>query len=150
MPTVFKAKTVIDTTIGLMEKRSDVFVSKSLNAIIYNPDSRYIAGLSFNSLNGLYTYALPVDIEAERYDAVEALCSMEQTFLENNMQISGIASDFAFHFAPDWEKCKKEDGENFVWFPSTACMNLAEAFDRGVWLGESFIMSTDALEEVQA
>ena len=124
------AKRILDTTtLGIGHDTADKYEKqKQLNAIVYNPDGCELEGLSFNKQNGLYTYTLPVDLETNRYDAVEMLCSMEKEFVTKNIRISGIASDFSYTMEP----CRKYVGEQFVWKPSTAYENLAEAFDIGV------------------
>ena len=128
------AKSILDTaTLGIGH---DVAVKyekqKQLNAIVYNPDGRELEGLSFNVQNGLYTYTLPVDLDTCRYDAVEMVCGMEKLFAEKNLQISGIASDFSYTMEP----CREMIEEQFVWYPSTACANLIEAFDMGAQFAE--------------
>ena len=124
------AKRVLDTTtLGICHDASGKHEKKKqLNAIVYNPDESELEGLSFNNQNGLYTYTLPVDLETTRYDAVEMLCGLENVFAEKNLQISSIASDFSYTMEP----CKEDVTEQFVWYPSTAYANLAEAFEMGV------------------
>ena len=57
---------------------------------------------------------------------------MEKLFLEKNLQISSIASDFSYTMEP----CREKIEERFVWIPSTAYANLIEAFDEGVQFAE--------------
>ena len=127
------AKRILDsTTLGICHKEAEKYQKqKQLNAIVYNPDKSQLEGLSFNGLNGLYTYTLPVDLEIDRYEAVEMLCGMENIFKERNLQISSIGSDFSYVMEP----CREEVAEQFIWMPSTAFANLVEAFDNGVQYG---------------
>ena len=128
------AKRIIDTTntgIG-HEKAKEISPEKYLNVIIYNPDDCKIEGLTFNHQNGLYTYSLPVGMNMGRYDAIKMLCGMKNQFLQNNMQISSIATDFSYTMKPVHEVID----DNFIWDPSTAYTNLVEAFDRGVQIAE--------------
>lgn len=124
------AKRILDTTtLGIGHAAADKHAKKKqLNAIVYNPDGAALEGLSFNRQNGLYTYTLPVDLDTCRYDAVEILCGMEKVFAEKNLQISGIASDFSYTMEP----CREYVEEQFIWIPSIAYANLAEAFEMGV------------------
>ena len=128
------AKRILDTTtLGIGHDTAGGYEKqKLLNAIMYNPDGSELEGLSFNVQNGLYTYTLPVDLDTSRYNAVEMLCGMEQVFAEKHLQISSIASDFSYTM----ESCRETIGEQFVWIPSTAYANLAEAFDMGVQFAE--------------
>ena len=73
---VIIAKRILDTTtLGIWYNNlEDAEISKSLNAIIYNPEKKNIDGLSFNSMNQFYTYSLPVNLDTSRYDAIEMLC----------------------------------------------------------------------------
>lgn len=57
---------------------------------------------------------------------------MKNQFLQNNMQISSIATDFSYTMKPVHEVID----DNFIWDPSTAYTNLVEAFDRGVQIAE--------------
>lgn len=128
------AKRILDTTtLGIGHAVSGKYEKqKQLNAIVYNPDGSELEGLSFNGQNGLYTYTLPVDLETDRYDAVEMLCGLENVFARKNIRISGIASDFSYTMEP----CREYVAEQFVWIPSTAYANLAEAYDIGVQFAE--------------
>ena len=107
-------------------------IDKYLNAVITNPQGKKMDGLSFHAQSGLYTYTMPVNLNTSRYDAVEELCSKEKMFLANDMRISSIASDFSFTMQPLHEVIDS----HFIWDPSTAYANLAEAFDRGVQIAE--------------
>ena len=128
------AKRILDTTtLGISHVAAGKYEKqKQLNAIVYNPDGSELDGLSFNSQNGLYTYTLPVNPDVDRYEAVEMLCGMEKAFAKKNLQISSIASDFSYTMKP----CREDVEEQFVWNPSTAYANLAEAFDIGVQFAE--------------
>ena len=128
------AKNILDTTnLGVgHDKAKKHVIEKQLNTIMYNPDGVELEGLSYNSQNGLYTYTLPVEPEVSRYDAVEKLCSMESIFIEKNLKISSIASDFSYTVEP----CREEIEPQFSWIPSTAFANLVEAFEMGVQFAE--------------
>ena len=131
---IIYAKHILDTTtLGISHTNAQKHeLQKQLNVIVYNPDRNVLDGLSFNSQNGLYTYTLPVSPDIDRYEAVESLCGMEKLFLEKNLQISSIASDFSYTMEP----CREKIEERFVWIPSTAYANLIEAFDEGVQFAE--------------
>lgn len=128
------AKKIIDT--NTFSKKADraftTGIKKSLNAVIYNPDANSMERLSYNSASKLYTYSLPVPFEKTRYEAIEELCGLEEAFKDKNMKISSIASEFAY----DMPSIHRIIDENFVWNPSAAYTNLAEAFDEGILLAE--------------
>lgn len=128
-------KRLLDTTaLGIGHKSGKAFLGgRSLNAVLYNPEGKEMEGLTYNPQNGLYVYALPVGENMSRQDAVETLCSMEAQFAEKHMKIVSIGSEFVCSMQP----CHKEIAENFVWNPSAAYANPAEAFDQGVRIAES-------------
>ena len=128
------AKRILDTTtLGIGHDASNEHEKqKYINAIVYNPDDNALEGLCLNKQNGLYTFALPVSLDTERYEAVEMLCGLEKLFMENHLTISSIASDFSYTMEP----CVVTVAEQFVWNPSTAYANLVEAFDMGVQFAE--------------
>ncbi len=130
---VIIAKRILDTTtLGIWYNNlEETEISKSLNAIIYNPEKKSIDGLSYNSMNQFYTYSLPVNLDTCRYDAIEMLCDKEE-FRLNGMHISSIASEFAYKLEP---RCVIHE-ENYIWNPSTAYANLVEAFERGAQMAE--------------
>lgn len=132
------AKQILDTTtLGIGHNAAKKHkMKKYLNTIVYNPEGNELEGLSFNCQNELYTYTLSVKLNTSRYDAVEALCGMEKVFAEHNLQISSIASDFAYSIEP----CIEIVGEGFVWNPSTGYTNLVEAFDRGIQFAEEVLV----------
>ncbi len=128
------AEHILDTTtLGTgHEEGKLVHKTKSLNAILYNPDGNELENLYYNTMNGLYYYHMPVPDDMSRYDAIEMLCEKEKIFVEKNMRISTIAQEFAYELKPVIEKIE----DDFVWIPSAAYDNLVEAFDRGVLAAE--------------
>jgi hypothetical protein len=129
------AKRIADT--NTFAKKTDTppvrEIKKSLNAVIYNPGANSMDRLSYNEASGLYIYSLPVSFEKTgRYEAIEELCGLEAVFKDKDMRISSIAPEFAYDIPP----VHRVMGENFVWNPSIAYTNLAEAFDEGVLLAE--------------
>lgn len=128
------AKRIIDTTsLGVGHNTALQYkIRKQLNSIVYNPDTNEEDNLYYNKQNGLYTYVLPVEMDVDRYDAVEQLCDMEDVFVSNNLQISSIASEFSYIMEP----CRVVIEEKFEWIPSVAYANLIEAFDKGVQIAK--------------
>lgn len=128
------AKHLLDTTVGgIGQKRAkNVEMSKTLNSIIYNPNKCAIEDLSYNSASRLYTYVMPVSVEKSRQEAIEDLCKKEGLFLNHDMKISSIATEFSYTL----EACNQEVDERFRWNPSAAYTNLVEAFDMGAYIAE--------------
>jgi hypothetical protein len=129
-----RAKRIWDTTTFGRghNKAGSVSIKKSLNAIIFNPESAFLKGLHYNSASGLYVYSLPVAPETERPEAIEYLCGQERIFAKNNMRISSIASEFSYSMTPVLDFIEND----FVWNPSIAHPNLIEAFDEGLQMAE--------------
>jgi hypothetical protein len=135
------AKKIADT--NTFAKKTDTAftgeIKKSLNAVIYNPGGNSLEGLSYNGASNLYTYSLPVSFEKTRYGAIEELCGLEGVFKDKNMRVSSIAPEFAYDIRPFHRVIE----ENFVWNPSIAYTNLAEAFDEGALLAEAYQKGND-------
>jgi hypothetical protein len=135
------AKKIADT--NTFAKKTDAAftggIKKSLNAVIYNPGANSLEGLSYNGASKLYTYSLPAPPEKTRYEAIEDLCGLEGVFKNRNMRISSIAPEFAYDIRPIHRVIE----EDFVWNPSIAYTNLAEAFDEGALLAEAHQKGND-------
>jgi hypothetical protein len=129
-----RAKRIWDTTtFGRGHNKADsLLIKKSLNAIIFNPESASLEGLHYNGASGLYVYSLPAAPETERSEAIEDLCIREGIFAKNNMRISSIAPEFSYSMAPVLDLLEND----FVWNPSIGYPNLVEAFDEGRQMAE--------------